>query len=115
MPKRKSYSVREKLVVVTRVQNGESTIRGWLKDEQKLRDFVDTVDSTDGMKRKKARTANDPELDKAVFTWFVKERQAGTPSSGPVLSVQAQKFHNDLHVDNPSEYAASSIICYKTT
>ena len=62
MPKWKSYSVREKLVVVARVQNGESqanvshdngvpqsTIRGWLKDEQKLHDFVDTVDSTDGM------------------------------------------------------------------
>ena len=64
MPKRKSYSVREKLVVVARVQNGESqanvsrdngvpqsNIRSWLKDEQKLRDFVATGDSTDGMKR----------------------------------------------------------------
>ena len=60
MPKRKSYSVREKLVVVARVQNGESqanvssnngvpqsNIHVWLKDEQKLCDFVDTVDSTD--------------------------------------------------------------------
>ena len=27
----------------------QSTIHGWLKDEQKLHDFVDTVDSTDGM------------------------------------------------------------------
>ena len=45
---------------------------------------------------KKARIANDPELDKAVFAWFVKERQAGTPISGLVLSVQAQKFHNKL-------------------
>ena len=50
------------------------------------------------MKRKKARTANDPELDKALFR-FVKERQAGAPVSGPVLSVQAQKFRNNLHED----------------
>ena len=83
----------------------QSTIPGWLKEEQKLCYFVDTVDSTDGMKRKNARTANDPELDKVVFTWFVK--QAGTPINGPVLSVQAQTFHNDLHANNPSDFAAS--------
>ena len=94
MPKRKSYSVRVKLVIVASVQNGESeanvshdisvpqsAICGWLKDEQKL------CDSSDGMKRKNARTANDPELDKAGShgLW---ESQAGTPISGPVLSVQ---------------------------
>ena len=44
----------------------QSTNLGWLKDVQKLYDFVDTIDCTDGMKRKKARTANDPELDKAL-------------------------------------------------
>ena len=107
--------------VITRVKGGgfsqasvsrdkgipESTIRGWIKDEQKLRDFVDTVDSSDGMQRKKARTANDPELDKAVFSWFVKERQAGTPISGPVLSMQAQKFHSQLHADNSGDFVAS--------
>ena len=59
------------------------------------------------MKRKKVRTANDPELDKAVFAWFVKERQVSSPISGPVLSVQAQKFQNYLHEDNPSDSAAS--------
>ena len=76
-------------MVVTRAQNGESqanvshnnavaqsTIRGWLKDEQKQCNFVDTVDSSEGMKRKKARTANSPELDKAVLTWFVRDRLA---------------------------------------
>ena len=47
-------------MVVARVQNGDSeasvsrdnampqsNIRGWLKDEQKVRDSVDTVDSAD--------------------------------------------------------------------
>ena len=54
-----------------------STIRGWLRKEWKLRDFVDTVNSTDRMKGKKARTAKDPQHDKAVFTRFAKETQAG--------------------------------------
>ena len=38
-----------------------------------------------GKKRKKARTASDPGPDKAVYSWLVKERQAGTPISGLVM------------------------------
>ena len=62
MPKRKAWSVYEKLGVVDRVKKGEtrtkickelslseSTMRGWLKDETKLRDFVDTVDEKEGL------------------------------------------------------------------
>ena len=41
---------------------------------EKLHDFVDIVNFNDRMK--KARIAKDPQLDKVVFTWFVKERQA---------------------------------------
>ena len=37
----------------------ESSIHGQLKDKEKLHDFVDMVNSTDGMKRKKARTAGE--------------------------------------------------------
>ena len=36
----------------------ESTVCGWLRDEENMDDFVDTADSTNQMKRKKARTAN---------------------------------------------------------
>ena len=46
------------------------------------------------LKRKKARTGNDPELDKAVYSWFVKARWAGTPINGPVMSVQAVQLCN---------------------
>ena len=80
----------------------ESTIHGWLRDEEKSCDFEDVVDSTVWMERKTARNAKDPQLDKVVITWCVKERQTGTPNSSPVLRIQAQKLHNDLHVDNPS-------------
>ena len=43
----------------------ESTICGWLKDEEKLCDSVDTVNSTDWMKRNKGQrchNAKDPKL-----------------------------------------------------
>ena len=68
--KRKAYSVTEKLCIIDRVHKGEarskvcnelkiaeSTFRGWLKDEQKLRDYLHDVDSDEGIKRKRARTA----------------------------------------------------------
>ena len=80
MPKRKAYTVREKLAVITRIRNGESqvkvskdtgvaesTLRGWLKSEVQLRDFVDSVDGDGGLARKKARTAKDGPLDSAMF------------------------------------------------
>ena len=60
MPKRKCYTVREKLNLIDRVRNGEgqtkvaremcvaeSTLRGWLKDENKLREFVDNVEESE--------------------------------------------------------------------
>ena len=98
MAKRKAYSIKEKLEIVARIRNGdsqctvaretciaESTIRGWLKDEEKLRKFVDTVKDGDGLRRKKARQAKDDALDRAVLNWFVQERQTGLPINGPVV------------------------------
>ena len=40
----------------------ESTLRGWKKEEEKLRQFVSTVEEL-GLKRKRARLAQDPELE----------------------------------------------------
>ena len=59
--KRKVFSGNEKLTVIERVCNGESrskvcselklaesTLRGWLKDEHKFRDYLHEVDSDEG-------------------------------------------------------------------
>ena len=42
-----------------------------------------------------------------VFTSYVKVRQAGTPNSGTVLSIQAQKLHSDPNDNNPNDFVAS--------
>lgn len=87
----------------------EGTLRGWLKDESKLRDFVDSVDSVDGLCRKKARTAKDSHLDQALFGWFVQEQSmSGTPVSGPILQAQAAKMHATLHGPEAPEFCAST-------
>ena len=38
----------------------------------------------------------------------MKERQCGTTVNGLVLSIQAQKLDNDVHVDNPSAAKVAS-------
>ena len=77
------------------------------------------VYSSDQITRKKTRTAKGWQLDQAVSTWFVKNRQAGTLISGLDLSIQAQKLHNNLYVDNPRErhvfLTASDQVTPKTT
>lgn len=76
----------------------ESTLQGWLKDENKLREASTTIDDC-GQARKRARPAQDQQLEKAVFTWFTQTRSEGTPISGPVIQAQALKMHKQLHGD----------------
>ena len=60
MSKWNSYSITDKLAVIASFKHGESqasvscdngvpewTIHGWLRDDEKLCDFVHAVDSTD--------------------------------------------------------------------
>ena len=107
--KRKAYSISEKLALVNRVRSGEtqakvsrelglaeSTLRGWLKDEEKLREACSVMDDC-GQKRKRARTAQDPQLEKVVFTWFNQARSEGMPISGPIIQAQAKKMNQSLH------------------
>jgi len=114
-PKRKhtSYTFQQKLEIVSRIRNGEtqakvsreqgipeSTLRGWLKDEGKIRDFTDELDQPEGMARKRARTAQDPVVDRALYSWFVEKRADGTPISGPILQSQATQIAQTLHGDS---------------
>ena len=72
--KRKAYSIIEKLQIVHQIWQGqmqakvekelgipESTLRGWLKDANKLREASSTIDDC-GQARKRARTAQDQQL-----------------------------------------------------
>lgn len=116
--KRKSYTVEEKLAIIDRVKKGtskahlkrelgipESTIRGWMQEEERLLSFLDNVDKTSALLRKKTRMGKQSDLDKCLFVWFVQKRSEGLPISGPSLKVQAQKFHRDLQIKD--EFSAS--------
>ena len=74
----------------------ESTIRGWIKTEAKIREFADTVDTDVGLSRKRARLSTDPVLDKAVYSWFCDKRADGVPLSGPIIQSQAAQMMQEL-------------------
>lgn len=82
-------------------------MRGWIKDEVKLREFVTEVDEDVGLTRKRVKTAQDPALDKAMFTWFVQGRTTGAPISGPLLQAKAAEVHEALNGDKDSNFKCS--------
>ncbi|XP_012820589.1 tigger transposable element-derived protein 5 [Xenopus tropicalis] len=109
---RKAYSIKDKLEAIERVKNGErqasvsrdfgvpgGTLRGWLKDEQKLRWFLDQLGGDVGTHRKKMRLANEEEIDRAVYSWFISLRQQGIPLSGPIIQAQAEAFAKQIYGD----------------
>lgn len=107
---RKAYSIKDKLQAIERVKGGErqasvcrdfgvpgGTLRGWLKDEPKLRWFLDQLGGEVGTQRKKMRLANEEEIDRAVYSWFLTLRQHGVPLSGPVIQAQAEAFARQIY------------------
>ena len=85
----------------------ESTVRGWKKDEEKLRSMVQDLEEDTGLKRKRARLAQDTQLDAAVHQWFVQARAEGSPISGPLIQGQATKFNEALNGKETSFVAST--------
>jgi len=108
--KPQSYTVAFKLQIISRIRNGneqqtkvarelgisESTVRGWLRNEDKLRSFVDELDSEVGMARKRARLSADPALDKIAYTAFCAKRADGVPLSGPIIQTMVSQINQEL-------------------
>lgn len=46
------------------------------------------------------KVAHDEQLDKALYTWFIQQRTAGTPISDPLLQEKTKHFRSQLHVEN---------------
>ncbi|KAM9386798.1 tigger transposable element-derived protein 5 [Phaethornis superciliosus] len=107
---RRAYSIKDKLQAIERVKKGErqasvcrafgvpgGTLRGWLKDEAKLRWFLEQLGGEVGTQRKKMRLANEEEIDRAVYAWFLALRQHGVPLSGPLIQAQAEAFARQIY------------------
>ena len=120
--KRKAWSVSSKLSIIGRVRSGaetpakicqelhipESTLRSWLKDEDKIRQFADIVRFSGLVPRKRARLANDHKLDTLMYRWYVRQqRTSGVAPTASALVSEAERRDRRLNGE-ASTFRASS-------
>ena len=112
--KRSVLSIRQKLEICDRARNGwtysrisaeygigKSTVFDIIKSEDKLKTFQSQLQNEDYTKKRRiVRTADFPAVDKVVFLWFVQERAAGVPVSGPALMAKAALMYRKLHPED---------------
>lgn len=105
--KRQQFSLREKCEILLEVEKGgkkgviakkygisPSTLSTFLKQKSKIEQNIDA--DAFGPQRKKIRTADYEEVDKAVYTWFVEMRAKNIPINGPLLCERARSFARSL-------------------
>lgn len=111
-PKRTTLSIKDKQSIILRLEKGEKgtdlsteygvskqQISDIRKNKDKLMKFVDNLESDEGLKRKSLKVAQDEQLDKALYGWFIQQRTAGTPISGPLLQEKVKHFYSQLHTE----------------
>ena len=112
--KRIVLDIPTKLRILDRLENGEkavdiasefgvgkSTVSDIKAAKNKLREFMANSE-TDNVGRHTMKPCADESLDKALYTWFIQERNRGTPLSGPILKEKALWFHKQLHPEDHS-------------
>ena len=118
--KRVVLTVDQKLEVLKRLETGESgtslalsynvgkaTITGIKSQKHAPLNFASQLDDEGGLKKRKVmKTAQDTKLDKAVYMWFIQERNRGQPISGPLLCEKALDMNSML--GGPSDFKAST-------
>ena len=71
--------------------------------------FTDSIETSEGLKRKFLKLADDERLDKALYAWFIQQRSTGTPISGPLLQEKAKPFSTQLNTEAADrEFKANS-------
>ena len=73
----------EKEGIAKKYDISPSTLSTFLKQKSKVEQNIDA--DVLGPQRKKMRTADYEEVDKAVYTWFVEMRAKNIPINGPLM------------------------------
>lgn len=74
---------------------GKSTITDIKSKEAKIRSFVINTEKGPGS-RKTLKTPENPQLEDALFTWFLEQRRKNVPLTGEILMEKAKFFHERL-------------------
>lgn len=106
--KHKTLTIKEKNEILDRLNRnesfsslaseygvGRSTIYDIKKNRENIQKFVSTTDCGPG-KRQTLKKAENPEVDEALYMWFLQERNRHTPISGPILAMKAKFFYKEI-------------------
>ncbi|CAI6358933.1 unnamed protein product [Macrosiphum euphorbiae] len=78
---------------------GVSTISDIKKNKEKLEKFVSKTENGPG-KRKTLKQPENPNVESAVFMWFIQQRRLHVPVSGEMLCEKARSFHRQFSKNN---------------
>ncbi|XP_060847818.1 jerky protein homolog [Rhopalosiphum padi] len=78
---------------------GVSTISDIKKIKEKLEKFVSETENGPG-KRKTLKQPENPNVESAVFMWFIQQRRLHVPVSGEMLCEKARSFHRQFSKNN---------------
>ena len=120
--KRAALSIKDKQIIISRLDKGEKgtnlaqefgiskqQISDIRKNKDKILKFTDSIETSEGLKRKSLKLADDEQLDKALYTWFIQQRSTGAPISGPLLQEKAKHFSTQLNTETVDrEFKAST-------
>lgn len=106
--KHKTLTIKEKCDILDRLNRnetfsslaseygvGRSTIYDIKKNHEKIKKFVSTTDCGPG-KRQTLKKAEHPEVEEALYMWFLQERNRHAPISGPMLAMKAKFFYKEI-------------------
>ena len=95
--KRAILSIKDKQIIFSHLDKGEKgtnlaqesgiskqQISDIQKNKDKILKFTDSIKKSEGVKRKSLKLANDEQLEKAPYAWFIQQRSFRTPISGPL-------------------------------
>ena len=120
--KRAVLSIKDKQIIISRLDKGEKgtnlaqefgiskqQISDIRKNKDKILKFTDSIETSEGLKRKSLKLADDEQLEKALYAWFIQQRSTGTPISGPLLQEKAKHFSTQLNTEAADrEFKAST-------
>ena len=120
--KRAVLSIKDKQIIISRLDKGEKgtnvaqefgiskqQISDIRKNKDKILKFSDSIETSEGLNRKSLKLADNEQLDKALYTWFIQQRSSGTPISGPLLQEKAKHFSTQLNTEAADrEFKAST-------
>lgn len=74
-----------------------------MSEEVKLRSFLDKLDESPGLERKKTRLYKNNKIDECLYAWFLQKWRSGVTISGLILKMQAENFFKDMSMEGNFE------------